>query len=111
MSQISITFDGETYEWTGKIMLSEMSVIQYHTGYHYVDFMASLDRGEGPSLQALLSLLKKHKLQPCDIKTLDFDIVAFMEAFGAAAAEAEAKAKEKDDPKGRRRVKADPTPD
>ena len=98
-----INFEGETYEWTGRVMVSEEAIIHRHTGMHYVDWLQSIEHGDGRSIQTFLWLLKKHKGAGCEITTLDFDMVAFMEAFGNAVMEEEAAKAAKDKaPKARR---------
>jgi len=101
MSGLVIQFEGETYEWTGKVMVSEMSAIQHHTGKNYVGWLQAIEEGDPASLQSLLWLLKKHKLQPCDLRTLDFDMAAFIGAIGEAYSQrAEVEAEDTPDPKG-----------
>jgi len=87
-----IKFDGREYEFdtaTG-ITVKEAMPIKLHTGHGVRSWWKAVAELEPEACQGLLWLLKRRNGETCDMASLDFDIVVFLNAFNEAGA-AEAK--------------------
>lgn len=88
-----VDWDGKKYEFdlAAGITVKEAVPVKLHTGLGVKSFWRAVSELEPEACQGLLWILKRRNGEVCDMASLDFDIVAFVNAFNAAGADEAAK--------------------
>jgi hypothetical protein len=79
-------------KWAGKdysydpsgVTVAEAVLIKNHTGYGLVSWERACRDADPQAIQALLWLIKRRNGEVCEPASLDFDVIAFLAAYGEA---------------------------
>jgi hypothetical protein len=82
---VQIKWEGKEYAYSpGEVRVKEGIVIKVHTGLGLLSWERACRDLDPQAIQALLWLIKSRNGEPCEVAMLDFDILAFMTAYGEA---------------------------
>lgn len=83
------SWEGREYLWDfSRITVSQAIVITNHTGQGLTSWQTACEQMDPKSLQALLWAVKAQNGEKCEIGSLDFPMMQFVEAFGAGVDDA-----------------------
>ncbi len=89
MSRVRITWEGETTEWDGRLLVSEEDIVYRQTGMHLIEWLNAVDAGSGKAIRALVYVVRKRKLLPFD-PAADYDMQELLGAIEVIPDEADA---------------------
>lgn len=80
-----IKWDGKDYPFVGgKTDVQEAITIKLYTGHGLVSWGKAIFDGDPQAVQALLWLIKKRNGETCEISSLNFDVMALINAYADA---------------------------
>ena len=80
MAKVRITWDGQTTEWDGRLLVSEEDVVFRQTGMHLIEWLSAVDAGSGKAIRALIYIVRKRQLLPFD-PAADYDMQDILRAI------------------------------
>lgn len=80
-----VKWQGKDYTYEpGNITVREAIAIKLYTGCGLVSWQAAVRDADPQAMQALLWLVKSRNAEPCEMASLDFDVMAFLDAYVTA---------------------------
>lgn len=80
-----IDWQGKPYAFEpGNVTVREATTIKLHTGHGLISWQRAIWDAEPQSVAALMWLMKARNGDAVEIATLDFDVMAFLNAYGEA---------------------------
>lgn len=80
-----ITWQGKPYAFEpGNVTVREATTIKLHTGHGLISWQKAIWDADPQSVAALMWLVKARNGEAAEIAMLDFDVMAFLNAYGEA---------------------------